>query len=218
MMDEFGRLPNDVIKQIKDFYQSAILSLEESDDNVNPKSKWVNLVITYPDRSKVKFDMHTYIRSTFCSISHQHINKYINHKDYNREKHMCGGTSIFLYGNYREEINNVTWFIEVLENHIIENNILTYMDNINNDNIPYQNSHIPYKNGNVIYQSYYYDCGDSNDSSDDELETLQIIYKNNTFMIESSHKYINITLPFEYKQALIKVFREYLVILNKYNK
>lgn len=83
-MDEFGRLPNDVINHIKDFYQTPILSLEESDDNRCYTKKWVMLVITYPDGSVVTFDMYTAIQLIpgFIMNKDFYENKYINDEHY----------------------------------------------------------------------------------------------------------------------------------------
>lgn len=190
-MDEFGRLPNDVINQIKDFYQMPIFSLNEHDDNYNYTHKWVNLVITYPDKSYVEFDMCTSIQMIPGYYYNRKMfeNKYANNEHYDKVNRTCNGISIALVSN-KLEIDRVKNFIEDMK-------ILTINDE-------------------YVYESWYYDCGDSNDSSDDEPKRMRIVFRDQKIIIGHSTSNHKIALPFAYKDALIKVFREYLIILHKY--
>jgi hypothetical protein len=191
MMDEFGRLPNDVINQIKDFYQTPIFSLKESDDNYNYTNKWVLLVITYPDKSYVEFDLYTDIKHipNWYFRKDYYEGKYIDNEHYDKVHNTVHGKSIALISN-KTEIEHVKYFIEDMET-----------DNIYDD---------------YMYESHYYYCGDSNDSSDEEPPAMRILFNDQKIIIghlTSSHK---IVLPITYKDELIKVFKEYLAILNKY--
>lgn len=185
MLDQFGRLPNDVINHIKDFYQTPIFSLKESDDHYNKTNKWVNLVITYPDGSAVEFDMYTSIQETHVF----RYNKYINDENYDKIHKTYHGKSIEFMSDARE-INHVEHFIEDMKTN-----------NIHND---------------YMYESYYYYCGDSNDSSDEEPDAMRIRFCDQNIIIGHSKSSYRIVLPIGYKDALMKVFCNYLEILNKY--